>query len=151
MKNLILLTIIFLFSFCTRDVVVEEKQEIVQEIDDTIFPSVEISSEQFESGRNVFRKNCACCHSFDRDIGTPRLVYRNDYEFLFHEKRPEYMGLYIMSSDSLYAAGDEWVKKMRKDYPMNKMPQFKDVLTDGECRDVVAYVNYRTTHKPCVH
>lgn len=151
MKKLFLLIPILFFFSCTSDVVVEEVVEPVKEIHDTIYPEVEISSEQYESGRDIFRKNCACCHSFDRDIGTPRLVYRNDYEFLFHEKKPEYMVLYIMNSDSLYASGDEWVKKMRKDYPMNKMPQFKGVLTVKECQDVVAFINYKTTHKPCPH
>lgn len=151
MKNIILIFLTLFFISCDREVVVEEVKEPIKEVHDTMYPPVEISSEQLESGKDIFRKNCACCHSFDRDVVGPRLVYRNDYEFLFHRKRPDYMGLYIMNSDSLYAAGDEWVKKMRKDYPMNRMIQFKEVLTKKECEDVVAFINYRTTHQPCVH
>lgn len=117
--------------------------------DDTVV--LTIDQDVYERGKDIFKKNCRCCHDFDRYVGGPQLVYRDDYEFVFHKRRPDYSFWYIMDSDSLAASGDEWAIKMKKDYPMNRMMSFKNSLSKQEVRDVVEYINYKSRIKNCIH
>lgn len=137
-----------LFSLsCTREV--KEIKTVTEPKDSVIvyYTPLGISDADLELGREVFKKYCGCCHSFDRFVGAPQLVYRDDYEFVFHRRMPNYSYWYIMNSDSLYESGDPWAWKMKTDYPNNKMPSFNSILNDAEVKSVVNYINYRTTNK----
>ncbi|OGT77279.1 MAG: hypothetical protein A3I78_02040 [Gammaproteobacteria bacterium RIFCSPLOWO2_02_FULL_56_15] len=86
-----------------------------------------------ESGREIFQKSCAACHSVGggRLVG-PDLAGVND-------KRPEdWLLKFIKSSQTLVKSGDKTATALFEEF--NKLPMPDQALSDDQIRKVLAHI-----------
>ena len=85
-----------------------------------------------ESGKDIFQKSCAACHS----IGGGRLV-GPDLKGV-NERRPEdWLLKFIKSSEKLVKAGDKTAMALLDEY---KMPMPDQALSDDQIRKLLAHI-----------
>lgn len=85
-----------------------------------------------ESGKDIFQKSCAACHS----IGAGRLV-GPDLKGV-NEKRPtDWLLKFIKSSDKLVKSGDKIAQALFDEY---KMPMPDQALSDEQIKKVLAHI-----------
>jgi len=86
-----------------------------------------------ESGKQIFQKSCAACHS----IGAGRLV-GPDLKGV-NDKRPEdWLLKFIKSSEKLVKSGDKTAMALLEEF--NKMPMPDQALSDDQIRKVLAHI-----------
>jgi len=85
-----------------------------------------------ESGKDIFQKSCAACHS----IGAGRLV-GPDLKGVSDRRAEDWLLKFIKSSDKLVKSGDKIAVALLAEY---KMPMPDQALSDDQIRKVLAHV-----------
>jgi mono/diheme cytochrome c family protein len=85
-----------------------------------------------ESGKDIFQKSCAACHS----IGGGRLV-GPDLKGVDDRRPEDWLLRFIKSSDKLVKSGDKTALTLLDEY---KMPMPDQALSDDQIRKVLAHV-----------
>lgn len=114
---------------------------IVAELD-TMFVSE--SDDYISTGRNIYRQNCAPCHSFDRDLAGPRITTRIGYTKMY----------YIISNINVLEKNkDPYTTKLLKEWDRKcgRMPEYDKVLSTTEIMMLVSYLKYNLTQQKCIH
>lgn len=128
-----------LIGQCTSN----KEPNVVSSQKDTTIVSIEVDTmvvsdneDWIDSGRIIYRRNCAACHSFTKDFAGPKLSKRigfgkiysiiGDINILEKQKDPYTLSLL-----------KEWDKKSPR------MMAFNSILTEKEIRMLVSYLKYQ--------
>jgi mono/diheme cytochrome c family protein len=91
----------------------------------------------FNKGKSLFKQNCAVCHSLtDQKLTGPGL--RGVFDRI-PEPREQWLVNYILNCDKVIASGDPYANKINADSTLD-MSIFEGVLTEGEVKDIIAYM-----------
>lgn len=139
MRNIIFYISVFSLVACS-----EKKSYSIKKIDksDTIKKEIVLDFPQndLDSGKTIFMRYCAACHSFEKDYSGPALNDKIDIN-KFEESVTNFDKL---SKESLHAA----LLLYRYGYTM---PSFKGILTPNQINFVKSYSIWRMQHKSCTH
>ncbi len=91
-----------------------------------------------ENGRKLFKQNCAVCHTVSHSKLTgPGLagVYNR-----IPEPKTKWLRNYILNNQKVHKSGDNYAKKLGKEYGIAGMTIFEGVLSDQEVDDLMIYL-----------
>lgn len=94
-------------------------------------------SGNFESGRKLFRQNCAVCHSTNNmKLTGPGLggIFTR-----VPQPATNWIRNYILNNEKVKAAGDPYAKKLDDQYE-NSMTVFEGSLTDEQINNILFYL-----------
>lgn len=98
--------------------------------------SISGDSSKIASGKIIFEKNCAACHSFRQDEIGPAL------SGITTEASVEWLHRFIKDPAKMIASGDKRTSELRKRFKV-AMPSFA-AMSDDDINSVIAFLN---THK----
>lgn len=94
------------------------------------------------AGKVIFDANCAVCHSIDADVVGPAL--KN-----VHERRgDEWLVKFIQNSQELVQSGDKDAIEVFEKFNKMPMPAFKSSLSEGDIKNVIAFIKEESTKAP---
>ncbi len=143
MKQTLILGIlaVLLIGQCTSNsnktpVVISSQKDtssIIKEID-TMF--VSDAEDWIESGKVIYRRNCAACHSFTRDLAGPKLSTRIGFGKMYN---------IIEDINILEKEKDKYTLSLLKEWDTKapRMMAFNKILSEKEIRMLISYLKYQ--------
>ncbi|MBK6984771.1 MAG: cytochrome c [Bacteroidetes bacterium] len=89
-------------------------------------------------GQKLFKQNCAVCHSLN--YKGPEAAGLDGFYQRIPDPKTEWFKNYILSSTKVYKSGDSYAKKLRTQYPKERMTEFEGLLSDQDINDIMIYV-----------
>lgn len=98
-----------------------------------LFVSVTIYGQDFKTGKNLFKNNCAACHKMDKKLVGPALkdVVKNQGRDWTKE--------WIYNSQALIKSGDAHANEIYEEYNQMAMPAY-NYLEDSDLESIVTYL-----------
>ncbi|MBA9078989.1 MULTISPECIES: c-type cytochrome [Rufibacter] len=85
-------------------------------------------------GKSIFDANCAACHSVQEQVVGPALKD-------VHKRRDEkWITSFVKNSTKMIASGDKQAVEIFEKFGKTQMTSFEGALSDGDIKDVIAYV-----------
>jgi mono/diheme cytochrome c family protein len=109
------------------------------------FPTFEEQDNWIDSGKVIYKMNCATCHSFIRESYGPMLTDKPGFGRMYE---------IIRSINDLEKIGDKYTIDLLKKWNNRaRMPEYKDVLTDDQIKMLISYLKYEIawSKRRCVH
>lgn len=92
-----------------------------------------------KAGEELFKTNCATCHTFDKDMTGPALDGVSE-----RVPSEKWLKDWIKNNQAVIASGDKYANKLYNDWGQATMTVF-DYLSDDDINNIVDYINNYAT------